>query len=88
MLAPKNHFKAAAKNTPVLTAKIELARQVFLARAKAHKPVPIDLLAKQPIKALMQDQAQVEKMLALETVRVQRHEALDVESRDKYEYIY
>jgi hypothetical protein len=50
--------------------------------------VPIDLLAKQPIKALMQDQAQVEKMLALETVRVQRHEVLDVESRDKYEYIY
>jgi hypothetical protein len=30
----------------------------------------------------------VEKMLALETVRVQRHEVLDVESRDKYEYIY
>jgi hypothetical protein len=50
--------------------------------------VPIDLLVKQLIKALMQNQVKVPKMLALETVRVQRHVVLDVESRDKYEYIY
>ena len=48
----------------------------------------IDLLAKQPIKALMLNQVRVRKMLVLETVRAQRHAALDVESRDKYEYIY
>lgn len=76
------------KSTLALTAKIERARQVSLVKVKVHKPVPIDLLVKQLIKALMQNQVKVPKMLALETVRVQRHVVLDVESRDKYEYIY
>jgi hypothetical protein len=81
-------LKAVAKNILVLTVKIELALQVSLAKVKAHKPVPIDLLAKQVIKALMQNQVKVPKMLVSETVKVQPHVALDVESRDKYEYIY
>lgn len=76
------------KSTPVPTVKIELARQVSLARVKVHKPVPIDLLAKPPTKAPMRNQVKARKMLVLETVKVQLHVALDVESRDKYEYIY
>ena len=83
-----SYLKAVAKNILVLTVKIELALQVSLAKVKAHKPVPIDLLAKQVIKALMQNQVKVPKMLVSETVKVQPHVALDVESRDKYEYIY
>ena len=78
-------MNAADKSILAPIVKTELARQVSLVKVKAHKPVPIDLLAKQPIKALMLNQV---KMLVLETVRVQRHVALDVESRDKYEYIY
>ena len=88
ILALKNRFKAVAKNILALTVKIEQARQVSLVKVKVHKPVPIDLLAKRPIKALMQNQAKVPKMLVLEIVRVQRHVVLDVESRDKYEYLY
>jgi hypothetical protein len=65
--------------------KIEPARQAFLAKVKMPKPVLIVLRANQQIKVLMLNQV---KMLVLETVRVQRHVALDVESRDKYEYIY
>ena len=68
--------------------KIEPARPVFQAKVKVHKAVPIDLLAKPPIKALMLNLVKAEKMLASETVKVQPHVALDVESRDKYEYIY
>lgn len=81
-------MNAADKSILAPIVKTELARQVSLVKVKAHKPVPIDLLAKQPIKALMLNQVKVLKMLVLETVRVQRHVALDVESRDKYEYIY
>jgi len=62
--------------------------QVFLVKVKVHKPVPIDLLVKQAIKALTLNQVKAVKMLASEIVKAQHHAALDVESRDKYEYIY
>ena len=88
ILVPKNHFKVVAKNTLAPTVKIEPVRQVFPAKVKAHKLVPIDLLVKPPIKVLTQNQVKAPKMLASETVKAQPHVALDVESRDKYEYIY
>ena len=77
-----------AKNILALTVKIELARQVYLVKVKAHKPVPIDLLAKQTIKAPMLNLAKAQKTLVLEIAKAQPHVVSDVESRDKYEYIY
>lgn len=87
-LALRNLLNVVAKNTLAPTVKIELALQVSLAKVKVRKPVLIDLPAKQAIKALMQNQVKVPKMRVSETVKVQPHVALDVESRDKYEYIY
>lgn len=88
ILELKNHLKDEAKSTLVPTVKIEQALQVFPAKVKVRKPVPIDLLTKQPTKVLMLNQVKAPKTLALEIAKVQPHVVLDVESRDKYEYIY
>ena len=82
IIAHVNHFKVAGKNIPAHTVKIEPVRRVFQAKVKMHKPVPIALLAKQRIKVLMPNQVKVQKMPALEIVKVPPHVAFDVASRN------
>ena len=82
IIAQKNHFRVAGKNTPVRIVKIEPVPRVFLAKVKAHKPALIALPANQLIKVLMLNQAKVLKMRALEIAKVQHHVAFDVASRN------
>jgi hypothetical protein len=76
------------KNTVVLTVKVKRDLQVYQVKARAPKPAQNDLAQK----ARTQKNHLIQKVPALETVKVPLLEALDVannekQSRKYYEYI-